>query len=866
MPKELRWKVILIALSIIFSFWLIYPTGKYYYLKRKGFPGMTEQQKVGLYLKTIIPGLDLQGGLDIQLSVNINQVAEALVINETGRLNKNFADKAVGAKAIPLPAESSIQIELMKKEDWERAVKVLNGYKDYFMSWSESDLRAGKVTLKINKDYIEKYREQAIKRSEMVIQRRVDEFGVTQPSVAQQGATRIRVQLPGTSIKDISNIFKPALLEFRLLSEDQDKTIAKKFDEKGNLLPGETLPEGYELLRGEIRDPDSDKIIKDAPYIVKKIPEITGDALKESWVQINPGMMRAVTVQLEFKPDGGRLFKEITRRYLKQRLAIVLDKYVYSAPTINTVIPDGRCYIEGDFTADEANKLSQVLNAGALPAELKIEGQREVGATLGKDSIQKGIQATIIGGIVVIVFMIVYYGFSGFIADIALILNLIFLIAALAALRATLTLPGIGGIALTIGMSVDANVLILERIREELRAGKSLKIAVTQGYSRAFITIFDSNLTTIITALVLLQFGTGPIQGFALTLTFGLIANLFTAVFVTRVITDWYLTKFTKLSIGFLHWLRDVKWKIIEMRYLAMSFSASLIVISIVTFATKGLNYGIEFEGGALSEVSFEKPIDIGLLRNTLEANGIKQSVVQRVASEKNRFIIKQMLMGQDLSKTIDNIENIVKTKLSDYKPEILASDAVGAEVGKELIWRAITSIFWASFFIFLYILMRFRSYHFSVGAVVALLHDVTITLGLITLMRIELSLNIVAALLTILGYSINDTIVVFDRIRENLKELRGKPFIELLDTSINQSLARTIITSLTVLFVLVVLCFLGGPVLFGFSITLLIGIVIGTYSSDFIASPIVYMMSKGEIKEKPKEKKEEEKEVITTT
>jgi len=862
MPKELRWKAMLVAISILFSLWLIYPTGKYYYLKKNGFPGMTEQQKIGLYMKTIIPGLDLQGGLDIQLSVNIKQVAEALVINETGRLNKNFADKAIGAKAVPLPSESSIQIELMKKEDLERAIKTLNGYKDYFMPWSESDLGTGKVTLKINNDYIERYRELAIKRSEMVIQRRVDEFGVTQPSVARQGTSRIRVQLPGTSIKDISTIFKPALLEFRLLSEEQDKIIAKKFDEKGNLLPGESLPEGYEILRGEMRDPDTDKTIKDIPYVVKKIPEITGDALKESWVQINPGMMNAVTVQLEFKPDGGRLFKEITRRYLKQRLAIVLDKYVYSAPVINTVIPDGRCYIEGDFNPEEANKLSQVLNAGALPAELKIEGQREVGATLGKDSVQKGMRATVISAIVVLAFMIIYYGFGGVIANIALLLNMLLLIAALAALRATLTLPGIAGIALTIGMSVDANVLILERIREELRAGKSLKIAVAQGYTRAFVTIFDSNMTTIITALVLLQFGTGPIQGFALTLTFGLIANLFTAVFVTRVITDWYLTKKNTLNVGYMHWLQGVNFNFMKNRYIAFIFSITLTVISIFTFATKGLNYGIEFEGGVLSEVQFDKPMDVGVLRKTLEDNNIKQAVVQRVGSDKGRFIIRQKMMGQDLPGSIAKIEDIIKNKFGDYKPEILGSDLVGPEVGKELIWRAITSIFWASLCIFIYILLRFRSYHFSVGAVASLLHDIIITLGLITLLKIDMSLNIVAAILTIMGYSVNDTIVVFDRIRENLRGMRGKPFRELLNISMNETLSRTIITGLTTIFVLIIFSFFGGEVLFGFAITLLIGTVFGTYSSIFIATAIVYIMSKEGLPEKPKKKEE----VATTT
>ena len=861
MPKELRWKAILIIITILLSLWLIYPTGKYYYLKKNGFPGMTEKQKLDLYLKTIIPGLDLQGGLDIQLSVNINQVAEALVINETGRLNKNFGDKAIGAKAIPLPAKSSIQIELVKKEDWERAIKVLDGYKDYFMPWSEGDLKEGKVVLTISKDYVEKYREKAIDRSEMVIQRRVDEFGVTQPSVARQGTTRIRVQLPGTSIKDISSIFKPALLEFKLLNEENEKIIAKKFDEKGNLSQGESLPEGFELLRGEMRDPDTDKVVKDVPYIVKKIPEITGDALKESWVTINPGMMSAVTVQLEFKPDGARLFKDITRRYLKQRLAIVLDNYVYSAPVINTVIPDGRCYIEGDFTAEEANKLSQVLNAGALPAELKIEGQREVGATLGKDSIQKGMRATFISAIIVLAFMIIYYGFGGIIADIALILNILMLIAALAALRATLTLPGIAGIALTIGMSVDANVLILERIREELRAGKSLKIAVAQGYSRAFVTIFDSNMTTIITALVLLQFGTGPIQGFALTLTFGLIANLFTAVFVTRVITDWYLTKRNKLSLGIMHWLRDVNWNFMSKRFIAFAFSIALTVTAIFTFATKGLNYGIEFEGGVLSEVQFNNPMDIGVLRKTLEDNNIKQAVVQRVGSDKGRFIIRQKLMGQDLSASIAKIEDIIKNKFGNYKPEILGSDLVGPEVGKELIRKAITAIFWASLCIFIYILLRFRSYHFSVGAVASLLHDIIITLGLITLLKIDMSLNIVAALLTIMGYSVNDTIVVFDRIRENLRGMRGKPFRDLLNISMNETLSRTIITGLTTIFVLIIFSFFGGEVLFGFAITLLIGTVFGTYSSIFIATAIVYIMSKEGIPEKPKKKEE-----VTTT
>lgn len=523
--KDLKWRAALVGVIILLGIVYLVPTLS---------PSLPPWWKGILPRDKIHLGLDLQGGMHLVLEVQAEKAVESTAIRYVQEIKETFRDQKIAFRGIESPKGAQIDIQLANPEQQDQVRKILE--KDYsLLDWKSSTATPEKtqILLEIKEQEIERIKKWASDQALETIRNRVDQFGVSEPDIRPQGEDRILIQLPG--IQDpqraIDLIGKTALLEFKIADESVSLQEAKE----GKLPPGSKI---YPMRR---YDPATGTT-SESQIVLKNQTLMTGEYITDAHVSIDSQYNKPY-VALEFSPQGARVFERITENNVKKQLAIVLDGNVYSAPVIQEKIGGGRASITGTFTMEEARDLAIVLRAGALPAPVKILEERTVGPSLGKDSIQKGLLSTLISGVLVIFFMVVYYRFSGFIADLALFVNILLIFAGLAAFQATLTLPGIAGIILTIGMAVDANVLIFERIREELRLGKTPRAALDTGYSRATLTIIDANITTLIAAVVLFQFGTGPVRGFAVTLSIGIIASMFTAIIATRVVFDYLLTQ-----------------------------------------------------------------------------------------------------------------------------------------------------------------------------------------------------------------------------------------------------------------------------------------------------------------------------------
>jgi len=654
-----------------------------------------------------------------------------------------------------------------------------------------------------------------LERALAIVRNRVDQFGVSEPSIQSQGKDRIIVQLPGVTEREraIELLGKTALLEFKLVESDPEKLKAAS---QGN------IPEGYELKTLAERE----------VLLLHKKPALTGKYLVDANMRFDQSQFNQPVVALQFNREGAEEFAKLTSENVGRRLAIVLDGEVQSAPVIREPIPNGEAVISGNFSQREANDLAIILRAGALPAPIHIEEERTVGPSLGRDSIARGIRATLWGGGLVVLFMAIYYLLAGLIANFALCLNIILILGALSYFKATLTLPGIAGIILTIGMGIDANVLIFERIREEIKNGKSLRTAISAGYKRAFLTIVDANLTTLITALVLFRFGSGPVKGFAVTLSIGIVASMFTALFCTRIIFDLLSLSKRFQKLPMLQLIRDSQINFIGKRKFAYLLSSLMIIVGLISFIGKGeRNFGIDFTGGSLQQFKFERAIKPEEIRASLQKIGLSPQI-QQFGSP------KEILVKSDY-KISNEILNQFQSEFSSAHPQRVRIERVGPAVGEDFKKRAIFALLLSMLAIRAYISYRFE-FKFAIAAIVALFHDVLITTGILSLTGREISLPIIAALLTIVGYSLNDTIVVFDRIREDRKLIKKGDLRKVINLSINQTLSRTLLTSLTTFMVVFSLFLFGGEVIHNFAFTLLIGIIVGTYSSIFVASPIL--------------------------
>lgn len=664
-------------------------------------------------------------------------------------------------------------------------------------------------------------REDATDRVVEIIRNRIDEFGVREPVIAKQGSLNVVVQLPGVTDRERAKeiVGKTAHLEFKLVSNDTD-LITKA--EQGN------VPEGYEYK--EVQDAfGTSKLLLDAKAL------LTGEHLTKAWVGF--GQMGEANVQIQFDHEGAKLFDQITFQNIGRQLAIVLDGKIHSAPVIRDRIPNGQGVISGNFTAQEASDLSLILRAGALPAPVTIIEERTVGSSLGQDSVQKGVYAGLIGTILVFVFMPIYYLLPGIVAVIGLFLYGLFLLGSLAAFGASLTLPGIAGFVLSIGMAVDANVLIFERMREEKEAGKTSRGAIAAGYHKAFSAILDSNLTTILTSVILFMFGTGPIKGFAVTLTLGIIASMFSAIFITRVIFDFLSNRNPNLNLKMLKLIGETHISFLKGRVLAYGFSFIVLAIGVVTIFYRGNeNLGVEFTGGTLAQIQFQQAVEISDLRLGLEKAGVRGAVIQHYGDpSENQFIIKAS--EPDTHKMEE-----AAGQLAPGKYQVMRVDRVGAAVSDDLTKKALIAVALSSLGILIYVGWRFE-WKFAFAAVVALIHDTVFTFGIYSLSGREINLPTIAAILTIMGYSVNDTIVTFDRVRDNMKLMRRAKFEDVVNLSINQTLSRTILTSLTVILTTLALFLFGGAAINDFAFTMLIGFLVGIYSTIFVANSIIVDM-----------------------
>ncbi len=674
-----------------------------------------------------------------------------------------------------------------------------------------------------------------------IVGKRINSLGVTEPVIRPVGENRIEVQLPGVSTTEnpevVDVLKKPARLEFKLAHRTRSPTG----------LYDTTAPVGYEVKALEQEAPDG--AIETSYLFVKRLPEMTGEAISKSNPSI--GEFGAYEIQIKFTSEGGDQFAELTREIVRGnttaipgRLAITLDGELLTAPSVQEVIPGGSARITGSFTLREAQQISNGLN-NPLDIPLRVAEMYEVEPTLARESIDSGVKAFTIGASAVVLFMLVYYMVAGLVALIAVAINLIIVLGTLASIDATLTLPGIAALVLTIGMAVDANILIFERMREELRTGKTLPNALLGGFDKALSTILDANVTTLITSFILIYFGTGPVKGFGVTLAIGIGATLFCALLVSRFILDLLVNTGFVQRMFTLALLKEPKINFLNYRKYAFASSWIIVAVGIAGLIYRGEDiYGIDFTGGDEVSFHFEEDLTLGEAEAVAGELGIENINLTRQTPLGAGG--KTVLKVQTNFEQGDNLSKALVERYPGKGLERIGNNMIGPSVGKEIQFNAFLSIGIALICILLYVALRFEV-GFGVGAVVATIHDLFMTIGIFALFGNQFSAPMVAALLMIVGYSLNDTIVVFDRIREELDLNPGLKLGQLVNLAINKTLSRTILTSLTTLLVTGSLLVFGTGIIRDFAFTFLVGILTGTFSSVFIASPVFFWWHKGD-------------------
>ncbi|MVF13677.1 protein translocase subunit SecD [Ketobacter sp. MCCC 1A13808] len=774
---------------------------------------------------TVTLGLDLRGGSHLLLEVeprdllidNNEQVADQIrsaleeekLYPDSLRANENTIE------IVPKRTTQLDQIERIARS----TLKSMENSTSY--SIDSSDHR---IILSPSKDYLNSLTADAVERSLEVIRRRLNESGLIEPSITRQGTLGVLVQLPG--VEDPQKIRQllgtTAKLTFHWVARNEVSSYSSKIN-----IPGEN---------GQV-------------YQLERRVALQGKHISDARLTYNPDTGEPV-VNFNLDKEGARRFGEMTATHIGRPLAIVLDQRVISAPVIRSVIAGGSGEISGAFTSNEASALALLLRAGALPAPLKVMEERTVGPDLGSDSIAMGLATGLIGAILVFGFMVTVYGRWGLIACLGLLTNVGLIFGVLSFLGATLTLPGIAGIILTIGMAVDSNILINERIREECRKGRSARFSLEEGFKLAYSTILDSNLTTLIAVGLLFLFGTGPVRGFAATIGIGLLTSLFTAIAVTRVLMEWRIRKldgrpFQISGLKLIDALGNWPINFMRARKFGLAISAILSLTAIVLFVQPGLKYGIDFNGGTIVEID-APTASLDGLRKVLTQHNLGEAAIQEIDGSGRyfvRFPVNDMLPlteQTDVNDAVIGLKQAVMQYSADAKfPRV---EMVGPKVSGTFSDITILTLLLAGAGMLTYLWARFE-FHFALAAILTVILDLTKTIGFFVLAGIEFNLTAVAALLALIGYSINDKVVVFDRVRENLRLTPDKPFIQILNESITSTLTRTVFTSVTTFLALLPMAVAGGAAVTSFALPMLFGIIIGTSSSIFIASPIVYIL-----------------------
>lgn len=821
-----RWKTTLIWLAVFMSAMVALPN----LLSEntlKSLPDFMPKGQVTL-------GLDLQGGSHMLLRLERNEIIEERIQTTRDDVRRLLRAEGIGYTGLSA-AGQAVQVRIRNSDDVEQAKDILDELLEpvdggllgggNIVEITREEPQEGLLRFSLSEDGIDYRVSAAVAQSIEVIRRRVDELGTTEPSIQRQGTDRVLVQVPGLeNPQQLKDLLKTtAKLAFRMVDSSMpvQEAINGRPPATSEILPAANEAEGF--------------------YLIQRSVLVAGENLVDAQAGFDQQTNEPI-VSFRFDTKGAQRFGQATQQNVGLPFAIVLDDQVISAPRINEPILGGSGQISGNFTVEEANNLAILLRAGALPATLTIIEERTVGPSLGADSIAAGKIAGVIGAVLVVVFMILAYGVLGILANIALIANIVMIMAILTLFGATLTLPGIAGIVLTVGMAVDSNVLIYERIREEARAGRNLIQAIEAGFARALTTILDANITTLIAAAILFFVGTGPVKGFAITLTIGIITTVFSAFTLTRwMMAFWFKrSRPKKLPDGLMAKLpSEYNFKFMKLRKLAFIGSAFAAVASIALFFTIDMNYGIDFKGGTIIEVkSQDGPADLGDLRTRMSELNFGDVQVQEFGSPEEVLIRVQ---AQDGSESAEQqvVEDVRAELGGEY--EFRRVEVVGPTVSAELATAGALAVAGALFAILIYIWLRFE-WQFAIGAVVATFHDVVLTIGIFVLSGVEFNLSSVAAVLTIVGYSLNDTVVVYDRVRENLRRFKKKPLDALLDLSVNQMLSRTMLTSVTTLLALLALFLFGGEVIQSFTFAMIFGVVVGTYSSTFIAAPILIL------------------------
>ena len=784
--------------------------------------------------KPMTLGLDLQGGSHILLAVDQKDLIGDRLQASRDDIRTMLRDAKIGYTGLS-GTDRTVQVRISEANEVEKAKEALKNLtapiaSGLFTGGSVTELsleepEPGLLRYTLTDEGIDYRMRNAVTQSIEVIERRVNELGTTEPIIQRQGADRILVQVPGLQdpqrLKEI--LGQTAKLTFQMV----DVTMTAQEAINGRPPAGSTVMYSTD-------DPP-------VPYLIESRVIVSGENLVDAQATFDQRTSEPV-VSFRFDAKGAARFGQATQQNVGRPFAIILDNEVISAPRINEPILGGSGQISGNFTPESANDLAVLLRAGALPADLTIVEERTVGPSLGADSIYDGKVASVIAGILVVAFMLVAYGTLGLIANIALAANVVLIIAILSVLGATLTMPGIAGIILTVGMAVDSNVIIYERVREERRLGRSLVQSLDGGFARALATIVDANFTTFIAAVILFYLGSGPVRGFAVTLAIGIITTVFTAFTLTRWLISIWLRRMKpkELPNGMIRFIPDdTQLPFMSWRRYAFGISAALSIAATVAFFSIEMNYGIDFRGGTSIEVQAKQgAADSGDVRDRLGELNLGDIQVQNFGSDRELLI---RIEGQGLGDSGEqSVVDRVRAELQDDY-DFRRVESVGPTVSSELAWNGTLGILASLVAMLIYIWFRFE-WQFGVGAVIATVHDVTMMVGLYVVSGLEFNLTSIAAILTIVGYSINDTVVVYDRVRENLRKYKKMPIEQLLDLSMNQTLSRTILTGVTTLLALIALYLFGGEVIQSFVFAMIFGILVGTYSSVFVAGPLLIL------------------------
>jgi protein-export membrane protein SecD/preprotein translocase SecF subunit len=885
--KQLRWRFVFIGLVTALAAYLVAPSIIYFAAPKEVRNSEEEMQKRipdWLPQKHVSLGLDLQGGVQLVLGVNTGSAIENKLTRVGTEAQRWSDDNNAGiAKAYVLTGKGQMRIEL---KDGVDATAFRDKFRAEFPGFAQTGKSGNAIDYSYDEDQLKRIKLSAIEQAEKVVRNRVDKWGVSEPSISRRQADNsILVQLPG--FKDPGKakelLGRTAQLKFKLVDDKFDGFSALK----DKLPAGITLTNngGQTALQSEDRDAllkfiAESKVVPEhlqvylhretlasgakarfTTYVVDAATEVGGDDVLDAFVSMDQqGLDQRPVVSMRFTGPGGKRFGDLTGANVGRRLAIVLDDIVESAPVIQSKIATGQGQItlgSGSYEqqAQEAQQLSLILKSGALPATIEVLEERQVGASLGPELADQGVKSVLLGLAFVLGYMVIYYRRPGVIASIALTLNGLFLLALMASFGFSLSLPGIAGFILTLGMAVDANVLINERIRQELAEGKNAKKAVENGFSKVFWTIFDANVTSLIAALVLLETNpAGPIRGFAVTLITGLVVSMFTALYCSRAFFDLAVSKIQS-DRDLRRWLGgDLKepkpFSFEFMKYgKMMTALGGLIALATIGMAgIRGVNWGVDFAGGTEMLVKFAEDVQPDEIQAVAADSGIRSVTLQALEGGRQQYLMRfgaedfapkegeTELSSSEQSARVQGLKEAITTKLASKKAEILSVDYVGPQIGKELRNQGVISIFYAIIGILLYIALRFDM-RFGPGAVVKMLHDFFAMLAFYVFFWRSFDLTSVAAALTVIGYSVNDVIVVYDRIRENLTLQAKKPLEKIIDISLNETLIRSINTSVVTLISLIGILVFGTGQIWNFAMAMAVGVVAATFSSTFVAS-----------------------------